>query len=237
GKEVTLIDDSGLPRWYEWATTGESQMVFMNNEVFAVKSWGVGMLDVVRDPQSASYSFSTWIRHDEGFVQESKVGIYFARKKRMGSDGIENIAYTLKFNGRLDERLLRPKLVGNYVGLWYEHAFEPIHEGQMCTVGRSLYLPLTDADKGMWRKLLVDVSPKQIRFTLWRDSQIWADSQSISVTLEEVESARDSLHKELADIGLLEPETLPDNSFRASLGFYVYRGTASFCNTVVTSHP
>jgi hypothetical protein len=104
-------------------------------------------------------------------------------------------------------------------------------------VGTPLYLPFTQAEIGTWRTLLVDVSPKQIRFTLWRDSQLWADSQSISVSLEELESDRASLHKELADIGLLEPETLPDNSFRASLGFYVYRGTASFCNTVVTSHP
>jgi hypothetical protein len=195
------------------------------------------MLDLVRDPQSTSYSFSTWIRHDQADVQASRVGIYFARKKRVRSDGVETIAYTLKFNGQVDERLLYPKVVGNYVGLWYEHAFEPIHEGHKRSVGRSLYLPLTDAERGTWRKLLVDLSPKQIRFTLWRDTQIWADSQSISVSLEEFERDRASLHKELADIGLLEPETLPDNSFRASLGLYVYRGTASFCNTVVTSHP
>jgi serine/threonine-protein kinase len=237
GKEVTLIGESGPPRWYQWATTDESQKVSMNNGVFTVKSWGIGMLDVVRDPQSTSYSFSTWIRHDEAFVQESRVGVYFARKKRSRSDGIENIAYTLKFDDRFDERLLYPKVAGNYVGLWYEHAFEPIHDGQKHTVGGSLYLPFSQAEIGTWRKLLVDVSPKQIRFTFWRDSQIWADSQSISVSLEEVERARDSQRKELADIGLLEPETLPDNSFRASLGLYVYRGTASFCNTVVTSNP
>jgi serine/threonine-protein kinase len=237
GKEVTLIGDNGSPRWYEWATMDESQQVHLKDGFFRVETWGVALLDLVRDPQSSRYSFSTWIRHDEAKGKEGMVGIYFARKKRLRSDGPEDIMYTLKLNGLHDERLGNRNANGNSVGLSFEHQFDSIRGGNRCSAGRRVDLPVSIADKGLWRKLLINVSPEQIQFTIWRDSQLWSDSQSTTVSLKELDDARGTVQDVLGFLSKSEPESITENSFRAAIGLYVYKGAASFRNTVISSLP
>ncbi len=237
GKEVTLIGENGMPRWKNWVTTGETQKVFLKNGIVCVESWDLALLEILRDPQVPRYSFSAWVRHDttDGFIGE--VGIYFAHRRRALGRGVESILWTVKFNGLDDFRRDGPNFEGNPVSLRVERYPEPGWAGNRETAGLPVYLPVSIAEGAVWRKIAVEVLPEKIRYTIWRDSQLGTESQSREVALEEVGEVENRVCQPLGKFEDAPPEIATELALRGSLGLYVYKGSASYCNTVVRPLP
>jgi serine/threonine-protein kinase len=227
GEEVALIGPIGPPKWHEFATIDPSQETHLQDGTFSVKSWGLTLVDLVRNMQSSEYSISTWVRHDEGLGVAGEVGIYFARSRRPQSNGIEHLLYTVKLNGLNDARKSNAGSAGNPVQLRIERQFEPYRIGNMCTAGLPAYLPIESTDQEVWRKLLVKVMSDRIQVTVWRDAQLWNESESTTVLLRDLTNAMETVHN--IDV----PETVPPISFHGALGLYVFKGSASFKNTIV----
>jgi hypothetical protein len=171
------------------------------------------------------------VRHDETAGGEGKVGIFFAHRTFQSSRGEDHLLCTLSFNGRVDARLTNPNSKGNTVPLLVERLWEPLRGGVLNPAGESVDLPVSWSERSVERKLAVEVSPKMIRFTVWRDPQFGAESESKEVTFEAIERARN-------DESMILPTddaSIPRLDFRGSLGLYVRKGFASFRNTVIKS--
>jgi hypothetical protein len=206
-------------------THDESQVATVKNDVFSVGSWGVAMLELVRDPQGPHYSFSTWVRHDETVEKIGGVGIYFAHTPYTSRRGAEHILCTLSFNGRTVRRN-SPDAPGNPVQVNVERQQETLRGGNLHSAGLPLYLPVSREDWGAWRKLAVEVSSEKLRFTVWRNAQFDAEYEFQDVPLQAIEDA-------WRDVSEPSAEVIPKLAFRGSLGLYVDRGFASFRNAVV----
>jgi serine/threonine-protein kinase len=230
GDEVTLIDDRGQPKWHAWLTHDSSQEATRKGDCFSVGSWGLGLLELIRDPQRPHYSFSTWVRHDQTAGAEGTVGIYFAHGTFVSTRGEEHLLCTLRFNGRLEERGNSPDPKGNFVPLRVERLQEALRGGSLSTAGLPAYLPVSWSDRDAWRKFTVDVSPQRVAFAVWRDGQLEAKGQA---TFQEIEEARDTGCRLLGPTEDPLPEDLPTLAPRGSLGLYVSKGFASFRNAVI----
>jgi serine/threonine-protein kinase len=234
GKEVILIGENGPPRWHEWATKDPSQKAFLKSGFFCVDSWELALLELVRDPQApCNYSFSTWVRHDTTVGEYGTVGIYFAHSRHTPRRGVEHILCTVKINGLVDERLSNPNMEGNTVSLRVERYPELTWAGNRATVGLPVYFPVSRTERGVWRKIAMEVWPEKIRVTIWRDTQLGMESKSREVSLREVEQVKDRVCRRLGQAENDPPEVVPALALRGSLGLYVYKGSASYCNTAI----
>src|SRR5262249_15291331 len=91
GREVTLLGDTGQPRWSQWLTTEETKKAYELEEgSFAIQSFEYGLLELVRDPQQDSFLFSAEVRHDQGPNLASEVGIYATYTNQTTSEAVEH---------------------------------------------------------------------------------------------------------------------------------------------------
>ena len=106
-----------------------------------------------------------------------------------------------------------------------------------------LSFPVEPADKDVWRKITVEVSPGMMRFTVLNHSQgSWQIVESGPGTQERLDKARNAVcgpSKVVpAQPGLPIPlEVHPEYAPRSPMGLFIYRGLASFRNVVITPLP
>jgi hypothetical protein len=78
GEAVTLIGETGSPRWFRWRTSDERAKTAVGEDgTFSVQTWELGLLELVSDPQREHYRFRVQVRH-ETTQQEGRVGVYVA---------------------------------------------------------------------------------------------------------------------------------------------------------------
>jgi serine/threonine-protein kinase len=237
GKEVTLIGEQGWPRWHDWASRDKTQKVFLRDGVFCVDSWGVALLELVRDPQVPAYSFSTWVRHESSDSLDGTVGIYFARTQDESEPPIGHMLCSVRLNCRADERNMKPKWKGNCTFLRVERLLEPSNTHRRTSASPPLFIPISTAESGIWRKISVEVSAARVKFTVWRDAELWNDGQSTEAAIQLVEECANGVLHALDPLNPVNMGVNPRLALRGSLGLYVQQGSASFRNTVVKPLP
>jgi eukaryotic-like serine/threonine-protein kinase len=243
GGEVTLIGEKGRPAWCSWVTNAATQKDLLAPDgSFTIECWELGLLELVRDPQHTRYRFSAEVRHDRSAGDTGDVGIYFGYSRHTTPRGVEHCFCSVTLNGLLDARRIGPGLKGNDVSLEVRRRSEPSGVYKLFPASPPVVVPVSEKDKGVWRKIAVEVSPEKVRFTVWGDVQSPGESQSQEAARHRLAEARDGVCLPAKPAGVRPgfappPEVDPALAPRSPLGLHVYGGSASFRHVVVTPLP
>ena len=231
GKPVTLIDETGPPRWSHWPIGEEVPSESPTRDgTFSFSTTHCRLLELMPAMPAAGYRFRAEIRHDER-GESGDVGLYFAYSKHRSGDDDEHTFCSLTFDdwaikpvapdgtaGALQLACGRCKSISNQPDKTIplvNHHFRTV--GQVRRAG------------GDWHKLAVEVRPEQV--------EVFWEGQSVRVvTVAQMDLAFRQLNSMLAKRPAplqarpaLHPEFLP----RQGLGLFLERGTASFRRVVV----
>jgi serine/threonine protein kinase len=225
GRKVTLIGETGAPRWYRWSTTEQTRSVSQGRDgVFSAQSWGFGLLELLPDPQQQHYRFSAELRHDYCTNEEDpgSVGVYFLYSNRTIASRLDHCYCVLAFNDLVDlaNQPALPGLEGNPIQLDLQIHQEPTMVCQNSRLCTPVYF--TPAlNRSRWRRVAVEVSPDKVRVSF--------DGKG------SYELPRTRL---LEKAKFLEEPQAPvriNSKFdpRDALGLYVYMSSASFRGVMV----
>jgi hypothetical protein len=234
-EEVTLIGEIGPPQWFRWATIEEGQRDFVAVDgSFSVQSSRLGLLEIVHNPHCARFRVSAEVRHNDAASQISEVGIYFGYSKHVTQHGVEHCLCSVGFNGLMDLRKSSPTLKGNPVRLDVRRIIEPRVNSFSFPASSSGFLPVSEKEGRVWRKMAVEVSPETIRFTVQGETMEAARAGLDNGKLELCKPK----NRVAAGPGFLPPlEDDPGLAPQSPFGLFVHRGIASFRNVVVTPLP
>jgi serine/threonine-protein kinase len=234
GEEVTLVTEKGFPPYHSWVTREESQKDLLATDgSFRIESEFWALKELVRDPQNSRYRLSAHMRHDQIKQPGGHAGIYFAHSRHTTERGVEHCFCYIGLNGITDLSKHPRNPGGNMVDLFVRRNLEPF-EGHQCHAGLPAFVPISWEAAAAWITIVLDMSPDDIRFTVVNESQPGAVGESQEVAREKVEYAKQMVCSPNRS-GLLEVN--PGLAPRDSLGIYVYRGSASFRNVVITPTP
>jgi tRNA A-37 threonylcarbamoyl transferase component Bud32 len=238
----TLIGATGPPSWWRWRTGAEtSQVSAAWDGTFSIHSWGLAMVDLVRDPQTSHYRIQAQVRHEKS-DELGEVGLFFSLEGYPAGEAVVCFFVQLSFNDikdatkpidfgvQLPQQPPVPK--GNSVNLVPRLFAEgkPSPAWDTIVPGRSA--PLFKAagfGGGPWRSLTVVVTPHVVR-------AFWETKERVGeIPARELEGNTkaflDMLRKgpRGASLSNLHPVFNP----RGSLGLYAYKSSASFRGFVV----
>jgi serine/threonine-protein kinase len=239
GEEVVVLPEQGAPGWTRPRVPGNPGEVLTDaNGTFRLKSWGLCLLEIVRDPRARSFRLSAEVKHEES-DEHGEVGIYLAHRAYSGTEnGIHQyvqLTYNdirlvggfklpngrevpaqpipVLFQSRLSAQGVPTELDGMSFSSWRERLSQPPGHG------RTTY-----------RKLVVEVTPGEIR-------GFWDGKHVGNLSVPKVEAETQDYLTELRSKRPDHPFTRDVRSdFPApgGLGLYVYRGSAAFRCVVVT---
>lgn len=100
GQPVTLVAETGMPRWSQWVMSHSRSMLSQDsNGRLLVTDWDQGLLELVANPQWPEYRVSAEISHVEGNAA-SHAGLYFARATKQAAGATETYWCDVSFNDR-----------------------------------------------------------------------------------------------------------------------------------------
>jgi serine/threonine-protein kinase len=239
GQSVTLIGPTGGPKWSRWPV-GESRSQWkVVNDTFIVTSYTLALLELVPDPQCESYCFTAQVRHDESDVM-GEVGLYVARQATPAKPQDIQFFTQVTFNdvrSRVDllkglpvDIKPRPHQLLNVVEmfphLYSDEAVQPNINGRLGGVAGPRFKPHADT-ASPWHVLEVTVTPTTV-------TARW-DGQPFSLATATIQQAIDKeTTPEPPPGGPLLRGLQPAFVARGGLGFYVWKGSASFRDVHVT---
>jgi serine/threonine-protein kinase len=216
GQAVTLIGDTGRPRWSRWSLSeGGVIRPPLGDGTFSIQAFELSLLELLPNPPRQGYVFSADVRHLDS--SDGEVGIYFGHGRRVTSQGAEHCFCQLAFA----DLGLQARHVALTLRSCREQGPLPPSRAEAGTPA-SMDLPPPGPDDPMpWRRLTVKFSPQGVE-ALLGDHAIGRLSRS--------QLTRDG-KRALAD----DPELDPASEFAAEggLGLYVNRGAAEFRRVVV----
>jgi serine/threonine-protein kinase len=226
GEAVTLIGETGSPRWFRWRTNDErAKAALAADGTFSVQDWDLGLLELVRDPQRERYRFHVQVRHDTT-REEGRVGIYFAHSLGATARGARRQYFcTVTFNDVRETIPQRGK--GNPLELNLERCPDTQigEQSHRVTIRQSFFKPAQALpDSGPWCQVVVEVRPHIIRISWHRTGEGRRASLELS---------RTELTKEARQIVVDAGDDVPSFSPRGGLGLFVYQGSASFRQAVI----
>jgi serine/threonine protein kinase len=237
GQAVTLIGESGPPRWFEPSTYPAHTRIATAPGEVSVESQEMALVELLPDPKIERYSFRVEVRHDDCYAKTGEVGIYFAHSRKDTSEGRRmHYFHGLAFNDRIDRSQPTPRIrvPGNLVQLFMkpqEESEEGLVNIRFSPRSQKLqewFTPIAcDGTQEPWRKLAVTVTPEKLRAFWQGQPMIWSD------IAQGADGKPIRLIQDFLDKGMLG-NTL-GNTFEplAGLGLYVYCGSASFRRAVV----
>jgi serine/threonine protein kinase len=230
GHKVTLIGETGQPRWYQWLTTEGTKKAFHSEDgTFAIQSFEYGLLELLRDPQQDSFLFSAEVRHDQGPRADSEAGIFFTYTNEGTAKRRVHCYCVLGFSDETDSFNFEPQVKeGPPKGIPFNLKIQRHREPDMFCENLSLQLidvPFAQLNSGQsrsWHRVALHFNRSKIR-CFWDgackgeflQSQLIADSKSI-----------------LGDTAG-EEELIAKFALRNGVGLYIYRSTASFRNVSI----
>jgi hypothetical protein len=247
GQPVSLIEETGSPRWFRWRLgKKESQNSSAEDESFAVHSWTTCLLELVRDPQQNRYRFQGQVRHMESDFHGA-VGIYVADRAYPSSQADLQVFTQLTFNDvkdDIDKHKRIPDIIknkppppeGNMVEL-FPHLYFPMPQGPAWeqSGGGVAGAPFRAAGVGggPWHDLEVIVTPESL--------QAFWDGRSVgNLTASKIVDRADPALKDLRQLRPDDPlvQKIPtEYQPRGALGLYVERGSARFRSFRITPLP
>jgi serine/threonine-protein kinase len=221
GKPVTLIGESGPPRYYRWRSGGPTANVALAEDgTFSVHHLEHGLLELVPDPHRQRYRFRALVRHDQGNFVETRVGIYFAHSEHATARSSAHCYAALAFSDIEDK--VRHGLRGNPVYLSLQVQPPKGLKLSPTPAGETLF-PFSFPPEGEkpWRPLAIEVTPERVR--------IVCGDRHTDVPREEVEGQARAAIGNAPDVPIDEPAF----STRDGLGLYVCQGAASYRRVVL----
>src|SRR5262249_44504715 len=120
GKSVTLIGETGPPRWSHWLVGEEVPIKPRARDgTFALSTAQYRLLELMPAMPGAGYRFRADIRHDEG-INHGQLGLYFAHSRHGSGDAEEHTFCTLTFDDWVMDQPSRP-IIGAYATIWAQH--------------------------------------------------------------------------------------------------------------------
>lgn len=242
GRAVTLIGMTGEPRWSRWRAGGARSHAGLGEDLtFAVTSWKLGLLELVRNPRSPRYRFAAQVRHDHSDVLKGEIGIYFARSPSWGNPAEIQVFTQLAFNAirgraermaRLRDGIRPSRLPKDDVVQITSH----IHvdapspndvDRRLGGVAGPDLLQLGEGN-GRWHDLEVTVTPELV-------SARW-DGQPFEISTARIQEIIDvhlTRFPPRAESPLARGFSAEFNP-RGGLGLYIWRGSASFRAVTIT---
>jgi serine/threonine-protein kinase len=242
GQAVTLVGQSGGPRWSRWRAGAESsQMEVSAAGPLALHSWRHGLLELASDPGRDRYRLRAQVRHDRGGLVPD-AGLFFAHRLYATSAGAVHFFGQLTFDDITDPVAEFEKVRANLppelavpprretAAVLHPH-LSPDHKVDNpwdCRGAGLSSAPFAPAGYlgGDWHDLAVEVTPAGVRGS-------WDGRAMGALTPQKfVDNVLDSLAT-VAD----KPPGHPGYAPRGALGLYVVRGSASFRNVVLEPLP
>jgi hypothetical protein len=196
GQAVTLIGETGLPRWYHWRAGSKRATLGPN------LSWGgldvvtyhISLLELLPDPQQQCYRFAAEVRMNGTVTGE--VGLYFLGEERPTAHGPEQYCCALTF---ADRGILAGRAILKLFRVWEVNGEQrqreelymqeiPLPPQQVLRLSQALTAQALAIPVGMipayprvytaagvaalgasqceWRQLVVDVTPEGIDVSL-----------------------------------------------------------------------
>lgn len=248
GRAVTLIQDGGKPTWYRWKT-GESKSRISPSgpRSFTIHTWGLGLLELLPDPQVERYRFDVDVKHESSDLP-GRAGLFVARSAYPGGGSDIHFFTQVTFNDvRRETDFLHVPLPDHFpVPKPRDTSSPPLNavtiaarlhseQGAPSSVDRHLFdhfgPRFAPAGEGLteWHHLTVTVAPDGVE-AQW-------DGQPFSMTAVEIGQATEVGTKKLRQLFAKNPsvQTLhPTFSPRGGLGLFLLRGSASFRAAKVT---
>jgi serine/threonine-protein kinase len=237
GTPVTLIEDTGPPRWSHWQTGEAGTGIDPRDGCFFVQTAVFTLLELMPDPQVPRYRFRAEVRHDAALSNSGEVGLYFAHEKLAGPEGPADSFLALSFadganslkvakdaRGRifrratLDYRYYREaKVDRNYRAL--------ISDPNTAAV--KLYAPPGPGEQPRpWRSLAVEVTPDEVRV-------FWENQLFALMSRQDLERCSNEWLRHTAETKDLTFRFNP----RGALGLLIFSGAAYCRNAVIEPLP
>jgi serine/threonine-protein kinase len=243
GRAVTLIQETGKPRWYRWLSgKSTTQAALAPDGTFLVSTWSNALLELVPDTQTDRYRITAQVRHEKSGNSSYGVGLFVACNTYHSGETPYLFFTELVFDGvrgEADMQALFPKGTfpkpprDNFVALYHDllfnetapHPYESMFFGAMGPHFRHL-----GPYNGVWHNLEVVVTPEGI-------TARW-NGQTFTLTAAEIRKqlADQMPHKAKimpTDLGLpagFVPEFRP----RGGVGLVIDIGSASFRSVRIT---
>ena len=253
GEAVTLIGDTGEPKWSHWLSGERSARGQRGADgTFSVYTPSVSLLELVRDPHRPRYRLRAQVRHDTS-RDTGAIGLFFCAQ-RPGSPGAGFAFLQLTFNDisspgpQLERmtpearRLVLRSLKGRppnevprapvRLGLCLhaERAGAPPWYHDWSSSTPKLFEPAGFADRP-WRTLVVEVTPAGVS-GFWGAERAKVGELSFAEAVRGADHVLDFLRQTFPNdvtAQALQPALAPGGS----LGLFVSNGTASFRRVVI----
>jgi serine/threonine-protein kinase len=239
GETVTLIGETGGPRWSHWGLRqGVTNPVHLKDGAFSMTGLNYTVLTLLPDPQG-SYRLSVEVRHEN--TTPGAVGLAFLHSRHDIPQGKEHCLCTLTFNdweansrdpvsgkmfSRIDFMVLCVQESGSEGSL--EFGLD-----KAATVFYKHFVPAgVEPGEPLWRPLAVEVRPEGVDL-YWKEDHLAHISRK--KILENFQNAK----KELVGGRMIDPlpDLHPAFSPRDALGLFVARTQASFRRVEVKPLP
>jgi serine/threonine-protein kinase len=249
GRPVELIGDTGRPVWSRWRNGEETSLLSMNGDgTFLVNCWGLGMLELLRDPPHEGYRFRAEIRHESSDQKVAEVGLYCGCRAFPGVAGPMHYFIQVAFNDQQSDAFrwdvtfkdrmnlpgLPPRPKGNQVRFIAQlHSEGDEKTGWDCR--QSLAQPelFQPALGGVlpWRQLEVEVMPDAVRARWGAERQEVGEMTRdwVTVRTDEMLHVMRRMRPEDRSVDNIDASEFP----RGSLGLLLLKSSASFRRAVV----
>jgi serine/threonine protein kinase len=234
GKAVTLVPETGLPRWHRLALGEERSKTYADrDQPLAVHTDGLALVELLPATQRRSYRLSADVRHETSRLNGA-VGLYFGHSSRTTPEGTEHYFFHLAF---ADEGSEKAQVALN------ARAYGEKNLEVFCnTLGLTGFTGQLEGSPGPgqltrpWRRLVVERTPDQVR--------VFCDGVRLTgmVGRQPLEFlSRDAVALKANSFFLRRPERQgyapPQLAPEEGLGLYVFLGSASFRNVVLEPLP
>jgi serine/threonine-protein kinase len=233
GNPVTLIGETGDPKWLRWRVgENSSKTTRAPDGTFRVHAQDTSLLELLTDPQTDQYRFVVKVRHDKS--NPGRVGIYFGHQSfpvdqeiiqsyiRTSFDGLRGMPQAVV---QLGTNIPQPSTkVKVAFDIYAERQNRPIiNESMAFDAGPSF--ATTAEDESLWHELEVTISSQGIQ-TKWDGQPFVSAKPRIKKPISDLTEMTKKKH-------LFATGILPDFVPRGGLGLYVYHGSASFCSASI----
>ncbi|HJT79232.1 MAG TPA: serine/threonine-protein kinase, partial [Gemmataceae bacterium] len=210
---VTLIGETGLPRYYRWRTNEQRlPLPVQGPQPFFLESYSFSLLDLLPDPRTESYRLSADVelRVNNG----GSAGIYCLAEERARPQGTEQYFIALTFANQ-------GPLVGFAELQPFRYRKSDAERGPNIQQHTFARLPL---GPGTWHKLSLEVRGGQ---------ELRASCDGRPAPPVNLARERSAISQWWAGQGM-GAEPLPAFAPRSPLGLFLCRGSAAFENVVIT---
>jgi serine/threonine-protein kinase len=232
GEPVTLVGETGGPRWSCWRSGQEDSMVHASPAAaVTIHSWTQGLLELLGDPQMEHYRVRARVRHLRSLG--AQVGLYFTHGLHSTSAGrvhaFGQLTLTESVNPKAQCKMASVALIPHYLC-----QLNAGSDWDYLASGISTQYPVPAGfDAAAWHDLAIEVSPHGVRGS-WNGKDMgWVGEDQMVAPPPRL--AQNNILDPTACI--LAQELSLKFSARGSLGLYVQRGSASFSQVVVEPLP